>query len=180
MAREHLAMIAAARGDDGLVRELTGEMLRWAMPRREKAWPRWPSTASASLAALGRGDFEEAYRETGGPDPGPAGILAPPRPATLSGTVMDLVEAAVRTGPPAGGRRSRRGDAWRRASPGFLPGLPCWSPRAHRAGGPARPGPTSLFGQALCYPEAATGGRSSSLGCNSPFGEHVRRVRAPQ
>jgi DNA-binding CsgD family transcriptional regulator len=33
MVREQLAMIAAARGDDELVRELTGDMLRWATPR---------------------------------------------------------------------------------------------------------------------------------------------------
>ncbi len=94
MAREHLAMIAAARGDDELVRELAGGMLRWAMPRGIILAQMAVHRAS-SLAALGRGDFEEAYREAAAISP--PGSLASHVPHALW-TVMDLVEAAVRTG----------------------------------------------------------------------------------
>jgi DNA-binding CsgD family transcriptional regulator len=94
MAREHLAMIAAARGDDDLVRELTGEMLRWAMPRGITL-AQMAVHRAGSLAAIGRGDFEEAYREAAAISP--PGILASHVPHALW-TVIDLVEAAVRTG----------------------------------------------------------------------------------
>ena len=91
MAREHLALIAAARGHDELVRELTGEMLRWAIPRGITA-AQLAAHRAGSLAALGRGDFEEAYREAAAISP--PGTLAP----HALGVMMDLVEAAVRTG----------------------------------------------------------------------------------
>lgn len=94
MVREHLAMIAAARGDDELVRELTGEILRWAMPRGITL-AQMAVHCAGSLAALGRGDFEEAYREAAAISP--PGILPSHVPHALW-TVMDLVEAAVRTG----------------------------------------------------------------------------------
>ena len=94
MAREHLAMIAAARGDDELVRELTGNMLRWAMPRGITL-AQMAVHRAGSLAALGRGDFEEAYREAAAISP--PGSLASHVPHALW-TVMDLVESAVRTG----------------------------------------------------------------------------------
>jgi DNA-binding CsgD family transcriptional regulator len=91
MAREHLALIAAARGDDDLVRELTGEMLRWALPRGVTA-AQLAARRAGSLAALGRGDFEEAYREAAAISP--PGSLAPHALPVM----MDLVEAAVRIG----------------------------------------------------------------------------------
>jgi DNA-binding CsgD family transcriptional regulator len=93
-AREHLAMIAAARGDDELVREATGEMLQWAMPRG-LTLARMAVHRVNSLAALGRGDFEEAYREAARISP--PGMLASHVPHALW-AVLDLVEAAVRTG----------------------------------------------------------------------------------
>jgi len=91
MARGHLALIAAARGHDELSRELTGEMLRWAIPRGVTA-AQLAAHRAGSLAALGRGDFEEAYREAAATSP--PGILAP----GALWVMMDLVEAAVRTG----------------------------------------------------------------------------------
>jgi DNA-binding CsgD family transcriptional regulator len=94
MVREHLAMIAAARGDDQQVRELTGEMLRWAMPRGVNV-VRTAVHRACSLAALGRGDFEEAYQEAAAISP--PGSLASHVPHALM-AVLDLVEAAVRTG----------------------------------------------------------------------------------
>ena len=47
------------------------------------------------LIALGQGDFEVAYQQTGMISP--PGLLAPQVPHTLR-VLMDLVEAAVRTG----------------------------------------------------------------------------------
>jgi DNA-binding CsgD family transcriptional regulator len=94
MAREQLAMIAAARGDDELVRELTGEMLQWAVPRGITL-AQMAVHRVGSVAALGRGDFEEAYREAA--TISPPGILASHVPCALW-AVLDLVEAAVRTG----------------------------------------------------------------------------------
>ncbi len=93
MAREHLAMIAAARGDDELVLELTGEILQWAMPRGITL-AQMAVHRIGSVAALGRGDFEEAYREAARISP--PGVLASHVPYALW-AVMDLVEAAVRT-----------------------------------------------------------------------------------
>jgi DNA-binding CsgD family transcriptional regulator len=94
MARELLAMIAAARGEDELVRELTGEMLRWALPRGITT-ARTAARRAVALAASGRGDFEEAYREAAAISP--PGMLASHVPDALW-MVLDLVEAAVRTG----------------------------------------------------------------------------------
>ncbi len=94
LAREHLAMLAAARGDDELMRELTGEMLQWALPRGV-ALAQMAVHRAGCLAALGRGDFEEAYREATAISP--PGVLASHVPYALW-TVMDLVESAVRTG----------------------------------------------------------------------------------
>jgi DNA-binding CsgD family transcriptional regulator len=94
IAREHLAMIAAARGEDELVKELTGEMLRWAMPRGVTL-AQLAVHCAGSLAACGRGDFAEAYREATAISP--PGVLASHVPHALS-TVLDLVEAAVHTG----------------------------------------------------------------------------------
>jgi DNA-binding CsgD family transcriptional regulator len=94
MVREHLAMIAAARGDEELVRELTGEMLRWAVPRGITL-AQMAARRAGSLAALGRADFEEAYLEAAAISP--PGILASHAPHALW-AAMDLVEAAVRTG----------------------------------------------------------------------------------
>ena len=91
MAREHLALIAAACGQDDLVGELTGEMLRWALPRGVTA-AQLAAHRAGSLAALGRGDFEEAYREAAAISP--PGTLAP----HALWVMLDLVEAAMRTG----------------------------------------------------------------------------------
>jgi DNA-binding CsgD family transcriptional regulator len=93
-AREHLAMIAAARGDDPLVRELTREMSQWAAPRGITA-ALMAVHRARSLTALGRGDFEEAYREAAAISS--PGELASHVPDALP-AVFDLVEAAIRSG----------------------------------------------------------------------------------
>lgn len=56
------ALLAAARGDDASVCSLTDEITRWAVPRGVLVVPQYCGHAKA-LAALGRGAFDEAYRE---------------------------------------------------------------------------------------------------------------------
>ena len=88
------AMVAAGRGDDERAMELTDDIIRWTAPRgiRVGEWFAWQARG---LAALGRGDFEEAYRLTSMISP--PGLLAPHAPGALY-VLMDLVDAAVRTG----------------------------------------------------------------------------------
>jgi ATP/maltotriose-dependent transcriptional regulator MalT len=88
------ACITAARGDDAATRSLTDEMLQWATPRGVRTVQGYAWQAQA-LAALGRGDFEEAYRLAS--KMSPAGAIAFHLPGVLY-VLMDLVEAAVRTG----------------------------------------------------------------------------------
>ncbi|GAA2576400.1 LuxR family transcriptional regulator [Dactylosporangium fulvum] len=89
-----LAMLAAARGEHDTVKRLTDRMTMWATPRRAGLVSR--IAAQAMLTdALGRGDFEEAYRHATVITP--VGELADSVPHALW-VIMDAVEAAVRTG----------------------------------------------------------------------------------
>jgi DNA-binding CsgD family transcriptional regulator len=88
------AVVAAARGDDERTQEFTEALVQWGGPRgiRVGLWHAWQARG---LAALGRGDFEEAYQLASRISP--PGLLAPHVPVALY-VLMDLVEAAVRTG----------------------------------------------------------------------------------
>ena len=88
------ALVAAARGDETTTRALTDEMTLWATPRGVGSYLSCASHARA-LAALGQGRFEDAYRHACAISR--AGELASHVPPALF-VVMDLVEAAVRTG----------------------------------------------------------------------------------
>ena len=88
------ALLAAARGDNDVTRTLTDEIVRWATPRRLNSVNAYASHARA-VAALGQGDFEEAYQHAAAISP--PGVLAPFVPHALW-VLMDLVEAAIRTG----------------------------------------------------------------------------------
>ncbi|EWT02333.1 LuxR family transcriptional regulator [Intrasporangium oryzae NRRL B-24470] len=90
-ARQVRAFLAAARGDLDAVGQLTDELRLWAIPRGIGA----SSWAPRCLAAIGSGDFELAYQEA--TVPGPAGVLPHCAPYALW-MILDLVEAAVRTG----------------------------------------------------------------------------------
>src|SRR6185312_7571766 len=74
-ARWCLALVAAARGNDAAVGALTDELTAWAVPRGARQLVVHAGQARA-LAALGRGDFEDAWREATAA--GPAGLRAPP------------------------------------------------------------------------------------------------------
>ena len=88
------AVVAAARGDDERTRDLTEALVQWGGPRGIQVglWHAWQARG---LAALGRGDFEEAYQLASRISR--PGLLAPHVPFVLF-VLMDLVEAAVRTG----------------------------------------------------------------------------------
>ncbi len=92
--RYRQALIAAARGAYDAAHTLTEEMLRWAAPRRI-GQAGLAAHHVGSVAALGRGDFEDAYQHATAISP--AGILAS-HVAYALWVLLDLVEAAVRTG----------------------------------------------------------------------------------
>ena len=87
------ALVAAARGDDALARELADAIADWAEPRGAHLLAQFASHARG-LAALGRGDFEAAYHHASAVCP--PGEFVPYAHHALW-VCMDLVEAAVRT-----------------------------------------------------------------------------------
>jgi DNA-binding CsgD family transcriptional regulator len=111
------ALVSAARGDDVATRALTDQMTEWAAPRRVGSVQAYASHAR-SLAALGRGDFEDAYRHAAAISP--PGVLASHVPHALW-LVMELTEACVRT--------ARRADAARHAAVARDLGVATLSPR---------------------------------------------------
>jgi DNA-binding CsgD family transcriptional regulator len=93
-SRFQQALLAAARGQSATAQSIADEVLAWAVPRRAGAWQTFALHARA-LDAIGRGDFENAYRITSAVSP--AGTLAPSVPHAMW-MVLDLVEAAMHTG----------------------------------------------------------------------------------
>ena len=87
------ALVAAARGDDALANELADAISDWAEPRGAHLIGQFASHARG-LAALGRGDFEAAYRHASAVCP-PGDFVPYARHALW--VCMDLVEAAIRT-----------------------------------------------------------------------------------
>ncbi|MCM4084335.1 ATP-binding protein [Paractinoplanes hotanensis] len=94
------AVIAAGRGRSGEAYDLADEITHWAAPRgltTSLAIANLPRT----LAAAANGDFEAAYRHATAISP--AGVLAP-YVSIATWVILDLVEAALRTGRPAEAR----------------------------------------------------------------------------
>lgn len=88
-----LAFIAAGRGKVGLALSLTDEITTWAAPRGigvTQAFARYART----IAALALGDYEDAYAQASRINPPDT----PPSSAPGRWMVMNLVEAAIRTG----------------------------------------------------------------------------------
>jgi DNA-binding CsgD family transcriptional regulator len=88
------ALLAAGRGDSANVRAITDEVIGWAMPRQAGEMNAYALHARA-LDAIGRGDFEDAYRNACAISP--AGTIASHVPQAMW-MVLNLVEAAMRTG----------------------------------------------------------------------------------
>jgi DNA-binding CsgD family transcriptional regulator len=93
-AQHIVALVSAARGDYGRTQTLTDLMLAWAAPRRMRS-VQHAAAHARGLAALARGDFEEAFREA--TKITPAGVLDSHNPYVLS-SALDIVESAVRSG----------------------------------------------------------------------------------
>jgi DNA-binding CsgD family transcriptional regulator len=89
-----LGFVAAARGDYEQAEAVTVEILQWTAPRGMRVGEGFASQLR-TLVALGLGDFEEAFRQASRISP--PGYLAPHTPRALY-VLMDLVEAALRTG----------------------------------------------------------------------------------
>ena len=88
------ALLAAATGDFSTARAIADAMMKWTVPHGDFHPQRFAWHARC-LAALGEGDYEEAFR--GANSISPAGTLASHVPVALW-VPMDLVEAAVRAG----------------------------------------------------------------------------------
>lgn len=164
-------LLAAARGDEATVRAQTDAMIRWAVPRRVGIVRMYAAHVSA-LAALGSGDFEAAYRHASLISP--AGELASHVGHALW-LVMDLTEAAVRTG-----RHAQALAHVRAAREADLPGI---SPRlgmlVSAAAGFATAGhrATESFEAALRTPDAERWPFDLAR-IQLAYGERLRRVKA--
>jgi DNA-binding CsgD family transcriptional regulator len=88
------ALLAAARGAYDAADALTAKLTEWAVPRRI-GQAELAAHHVRSVAALGRGDFADAYQHATAISP--AGVLASHVGYALW-VLLDLVEAAVRTG----------------------------------------------------------------------------------
>jgi DNA-binding CsgD family transcriptional regulator len=142
------ALLAASRGDYDATLALTDEMIAWASPRGVRAALHYAWHAR-SLAALGRGAFEDAYQSAAAISP--AGVFASHIQPALW-VPMDLVEAAVRTGRRA--EASAHVTAMRNADIAVLsPRLALLATASEAIAGPddAAPG---LFEKALAVPGA--------------------------
>ncbi|MET7695926.1 AAA family ATPase [Streptomyces sp. NPDC005483] len=91
------ALVVGARGDVEACEALCEEITAWAVPRGAHG-ARALAFHARSLASLGSGDFEAAFRQATAVSP--LTPLAAYLPHAMAGAV-DLVEAAVRSGRPA-------------------------------------------------------------------------------
>jgi AAA ATPase domain len=166
-----LALVAATRGDDAVNRALCDEMTSLAVPRGALAI-QFASLRARTLAAIGRGDFEQAFRF--------AAAVSPP--GTFASHVgealfvcMDLVEAAVRT--------NRLDEANAHVAAMNEEGIAGLSPRLAliATGSAALAGPekraSELFEQALAIPEAESWPFDHAR-VQLAYGEHLRRIRS--
>jgi DNA-binding CsgD family transcriptional regulator len=164
-------LLAAARGDDGTVRELAQGITEWAMSRGARTVEHFALHMTA-LAALGREDHEEAYLAASAVSP--SGVLAPHAPMALW-VPMDLVEAAVRSG--------RRAEALAHVAAMRQTGLPGISARlalvtagsAAIAASEDRAG--DYFEEALTVPGAERWPFDLAR-VRLAYGQHLRRTRA--
>lgn len=165
------AAVAAARGEQ-LAAEATLEaMTRFAAPRGI-GLTRFVCGHVRSIAALGRGDFEAAYRHSTAI--GPPGTI-PSHNLMASWVMMDVVESAVRTG--------RHDDARAHVAAMHACGAGRISTRLALlvAGASAMTAPTEraaeLFEAALSIPDADRWPLSFAR-ITLAFGEHLRRIRS--
>jgi len=166
-----LALVAAVRGDDDSNRTLCDELTSWAIPQGVLS-VHYGSLRARALAALGRGDFEQAYQFA-------VAISPPGKFASHIGEAlfvcMDLVEAAVRTNRPA--------EANAHVAAMQEDGIAALSPKLALlvAGSAALACPghvaTELFEQALGTPDTERWPFDRAR-VQLAYGEHLRRTRS--
>ncbi|GAA5198148.1 LuxR family transcriptional regulator [Rugosimonospora acidiphila] len=171
-AADHwVATLAAVRGDDETAYRITDELIYWAVPRGVVVVSQL-CHYTRTLIALGRQDYEEAYQEA--TSISPAGTIPPYRPVAIW-TVLDVVEAAVRTNRHAEARAHVA--AARAARVGAISGRLSMLVTAAEALVADEDTASSLFDRALGTPEADRWpferGRIELL-----FGQHLRRSRS--
>jgi DNA-binding CsgD family transcriptional regulator len=170
-AQLNLAVLAACRGEEDRTRQLADAMLTWASPRGICV-AQWGACYARGLAALGRGDYEEAYRQAAAISP--AGTFAPYVPYA-TWVMMDLVEAATRTG--------RTAEAAAHVTAMRTHEVPALSPRLAllAAGAAAIAAPddqaSGLFEAALALPGADRWPFDLAR-VQLAYGERLRRTRA--
>jgi DNA-binding CsgD family transcriptional regulator len=162
------ALAAAARGDDATTRATTNQMTAWAAPRGVRSVLMYGWHARA-LAAHGRGDYEEAYQQAALVSP--PGTLAPNVPHALW-VILDLVEAAVRTG--------RDDEAAAHVAAARAANIRALSTRldliVHGAAALAAPDQPSLFDRALAVPGAERWPFDLAR-IELAYGERLRRLK---
>jgi DNA-binding CsgD family transcriptional regulator len=170
-ARWSLALLAAARGDAATLRTLTDQLTGWSIPRGALRLVGYAAQAR-TLAALGRGDFEDAYRESTALTP--PGDLEPRAGRALWPT-LDRVEAAVRT--------HRMPEARAHVAAAREAGTPSPAPRLAllTAGAAAMVAPEdragALYEAALALPDVERWPFDLAR-VRLAHGEHLRRARA--
>jgi DNA-binding CsgD family transcriptional regulator len=168
----YLALVAGARGDQDACRARVDELFRWATPRGAKGVEYYARHAQ-DLAALARGDYEDAYRHAVAISP--AGEFASHVPVALR-VMMDLVEAAVRT--------DRRAEAAAHVSAMQNAKVAELSPRlallvaGSEALVAAEDAAAAAFERALAVPGVERWPFDVAR-VRLLFGEHLRRARAP-
>ncbi|MFK3983799.1 AAA family ATPase [Micromonospora sp. NPDC050397] len=173
-ATDHsLATLAAVRGDDETARRITDELIYWAAPRGADAVSHL-CHYTRSLVALGRQDYEEAYREA--TSIGPAGTIPAYRPVAIW-AVLDVVEAAVRTNRQVEARAHV--DAARAARVDTISGRLGMMVTAAEALVAADDIASGLFDRALATPEPHRWPFDRAR-VELLFGEHLRRTRSPR
>ena len=165
------ALIAAARGDYGTAGAVAGELLSWATPRQAQLL-RCYAWQVHTLAALGRADFDEAYRQAS--KISPAGTLASHVPYALL-VQLDLVEAAARAGHQA--EAAAHAAAIRTAGLARLSARQALIAHAATAITAADDRAPGLFEQALAVPGADRWPFDMAR-VHLLFGERLRRTRA--
>jgi DNA-binding CsgD family transcriptional regulator len=166
-----LSTLAALRGDDEAVRAINERMQQWAVPRGVHVVAEYVAQTQC-IAALGRGDHEDAYACATAISP--PGAL-PPRSVRALSTGLDLVEAAMRTG--------RTAEAAAHVAVMHEAGVAAISPRCavRVAGAAAIAAPehlaSGLFERALATPDIARFPYEVAR-VQLAYGEHLRRDRA--
>ncbi|HEV7677973.1 MAG TPA: BREX system ATP-binding domain-containing protein [Candidatus Dormibacteraeota bacterium] len=167
----HQAILAAVRGDGEASQALADRITRWAVPRGVHSAELFAHHPRV-LVAMGRGDFEAAYRHATALSP--AGTLASHVPHALW-VAFDVVEAAMRT--------DRRLEASAHVSAMRDANVAAISPRLAllQLGSAAVAAPDdaapALFEQALAVPNAERW-QFEAARIRLCYGERLRRARA--